>query len=38
VKYFERTRTLDIQHGRLLVSWSWVEARVVNLVEVGRAG
>lgn len=38
VHYFERLRVLDVQHGRLVATWSWVESRVVNLVAVGRAG
>ncbi len=37
VKYFERDRTLDIQQGRLLMTWRWVEVRAVNLVELARS-
>jgi hypothetical protein len=38
VTYFRRHRTMDIQHGRLVVSWSWVVSRVVNRMGAGRAG
>lgn len=37
VRYFRRHRTLDVQQGRLVVTWSWVERDVVNLVECGRS-
>lgn len=37
VRYFGRHRTLEIQGGRLVATWAWVEAKVVNLVAVGRS-
>lgn len=37
VRYLRRQLVLDIQHGRLIESWSWVVDEVVNLVGEGRS-
>lgn len=37
VTYLRRQLVLDIQHGRLVETWSWVVDEVVNLVDAGRS-